>query len=61
MTLDSTLAYYHANAEAFFSETLGVDMLPLHERFLQSLPAGAHILDVGCGSGRDSAAFSARG
>jgi superfamily II DNA or RNA helicase/HKD family nuclease len=61
MTLDSTLTFYRINAEAFFSETSGVDMSPLHERFLRTLPAGAHILDAGCGSGRDSAAFAARG
>jgi superfamily II DNA or RNA helicase/HKD family nuclease/SOS-response transcriptional repressor LexA len=61
MSIDLTLAYYQAHAEQFFSETQDVDMSPLHQRFLDGLPAGAHILDGGCGSGRDSKAFVARG
>lgn len=61
MSFDLTLAYYQAHAEQFFSETQGVDMSPLHQRFLEGLPAGAHILDAGCGSGRDSKAFAVLG
>lgn len=61
MSDDLTLAYYQTNAEQFFSETQDVDMSPLHQRFLDVLPAGAHILDAGCGSGRDSKAFAAQG
>lgn len=52
-----TVTYYDTHAEAFFSDTQGVDMGSLHQRFLARLPAGAHILDAGCGSGRDSKAF----
>lgn len=52
-----TITYYDTHAEAFFSDTQGVDMAPLHRRFLAQLPSGAHILDAGCGSGRDSKAF----
>ncbi|QEP42408.1 methyltransferase domain-containing protein [Ectothiorhodospiraceae bacterium BW-2] len=36
-------------------------MAPLYDRFLPYLPATGHILDVGCGSGRDSRAFMQRG
>lgn len=53
--------YYRQNAEPFFSSTVEVDMTPLHERFLATLPAGARILDAGCGSGRDAKAFAERG
>ena len=53
--------YYRQNAEPFFSATVQVDMTPLHERFLATLPAGARILDAGCGSGRDAKAFAERG
>ncbi len=61
MPPDLTLAYYQANAEQFFSDTQGVDMSPLYRRFLGRLPLGAHVLDAGCGSGRDSKAFIAQG
>jgi superfamily II DNA or RNA helicase/HKD family nuclease/SOS-response transcriptional repressor LexA len=56
-----TITYYDTHAEAFFSDTQGVDMAPLHRRFLAQLPNGAHILDAGCGSGRDSKAFLQQG
>ena len=55
--MPDTIAYYNDNAEAFFSDTAGVDMADLHRRFLQAIPEGGRILDAGCGSGRDSKAF----
>jgi len=36
-------------------------MSSVYERFLNELVPGAHILDAGCGSGRDSNAFLQRG
>ncbi|MBK5963364.1 SAM-dependent methyltransferase [Thiocystis minor] len=54
-------SHYEDHAQAFFSETVGVDLAPLYARFLAHLPASAHILDAGCGSGRDARAFLARG
>lgn len=53
--------YYEKNADRFFRETVGVDMSPLHDRFLATIPKGGLILDAGCGSGRDTCAFTARG
>jgi len=61
MPQSDTVTYYDTHAEAFFSDTQGVDMAPLHQRFLAQLPAGALILDAGCGSGRDSKAFHQQG
>ncbi len=58
--MDATDRYYNQNAAEFFSSTVGVDMTPLHERFLAGLPAGAAILDAGCGSGRDARIFADR-
>jgi SAM-dependent methyltransferase len=56
-----TTAYYNHQAEAFVRETQSLDMSRLYERFLPHLPSGAHILDAGCGSGRDTRAFLERG
>jgi SAM-dependent methyltransferase len=53
----STHAYYERNAESFFARSVGIDMAPLRDRFSARLARGAHILDAGCGSGRDSLAF----
>ncbi|MBV5273652.1 MAG: class I SAM-dependent methyltransferase [Lamprocystis purpurea] len=58
---DDTTAYYRANADTFFADTLAVDMAPLYARFLPHLPVGGRILDAGCGSGRDALAFRERG
>lgn len=56
-----TLLYYESYAEQFFDNTVNVDMGALYERFLSTLPANSFILDAGCGSGRDSKAFSEMG
>jgi SAM-dependent methyltransferase len=56
-----TAAYYDANAQAFYELTVGVDVQHLYGPFLAHLAPGAHILDAGCGSGRDSRHFLAAG
>ncbi len=56
-----TSDYYDREAEAYRERTRGCDLAPLYEAFLSRLPAGAHILDAGCGPGRDTLAFLARG
>ena len=61
MASNPTLAYYQANADTFIADTQNVDMSPLYQRFLDRLPNGAHILDAGCGSGRDARAFATKG
>ncbi|RLJ17525.1 SAM-dependent methyltransferase [bacterium endosymbiont of Escarpia laminata] len=53
--------YYEKNAGAFIESTLQVDMQPLYQRFLPLLPRYAHILDAGCGSGRDARHFIKNG
>ncbi len=58
---DTTTRYYTENARAFFADTVAVAMDPLYARFLPHIPPGGHILDAGCGSGRDSLAFLERG
>ncbi|MBP7797115.1 MAG: DEAD/DEAH box helicase family protein [Thermoanaerobaculaceae bacterium] len=59
--MDDTHAYYERLAAEFFGSTVGVNMGPLHERFLSRLVPGARILDAGCGSGRDARAFTQAG
>jgi SAM-dependent methyltransferase len=58
---DLTVAYYDAHAGEYVRDTFGLDMAPLYEPFLGLVPAGGHILDVGCGSGRDALAFMRKG
>ncbi len=53
--------YYESNAKAFVESTRLVDMQPLYQRFLPLLPKQAHILDAGCGSGRDAKQFIEQG
>ncbi len=58
---DQNVAYYNENAQAFFQDTVQADMSRLYAEFLPLLPASGHILDAGCGSGRDSLAFLTKG
>ncbi len=59
--MSQSVAYYNEHAQAFLDETLHVDMSALYDGFLPHLPENAHILDAGCGSGRDSREFLAQG
>lgn len=56
-----TIDYYSIHVEQFIQVTLNVDMEDLYQPFLESLPTNAHILDLGCGSGRDTLAFINKG
>jgi 2-polyprenyl-3-methyl-5-hydroxy-6-metoxy-1,4-benzoquinol methylase len=58
---DMTIDYYNENAQQYFDDTVKVDMGHIYDLFLSHLPVGRHILDAGCGSGRDSRAFILRG
>lgn len=51
------ITYYSTNAIAYCKETSEFDVGDLYRRFLERLSPEAHILDLGCGSGRDSKAF----
>ena len=59
--MDPTHHYYTQHAAEFFHSTVGVDMAPIRQRFIARLPPGGHILDAGCGSGRDARAFAEAG
>lgn len=49
--------YYDENAKEFFDDTIDADMSSHHEKFLRLMPENGHILDAGCGSGRDTKIF----
>jgi SAM-dependent methyltransferase len=54
----ASIVYYNENSDAFIANTADVDMGKLYEPFLEHVPTGGRILDLGCGSGRDSKFFS---
>lgn len=59
--MKKTRDFYNENASSFFEGTVGEDMSENYKAFLERLPQDAHILDAGCGSGRDSLAFKEMG
>lgn len=59
--MDETLTYYNQNADAFVEGTQNANMSEQYRFFLKHLSPGCKILDLGCGSGRDSAYFASMG
>lgn len=59
--MNETLTYYNQNADTFIAGTQNADMSEQYRFFLKHLTPGGKLLDLGCGSGRDSAYFSALG
>ncbi|MDO5406642.1 MAG: class I SAM-dependent methyltransferase [Eubacteriales bacterium] len=58
---NQTLEYYNENANEFCKSTVQCDMNSLYRPFLERLPENARILDLGCGSGRDTKEFLNKG
>lgn len=61
MQAETTLRYYDSNALSFAADTIDADMSSIQDDFLSLLHSGARILDLGCGTGRDSRYFLSRG
>ena len=53
--------YYSNNAKKYFNDTVDADVSELYRPLLSRIINGAHILDAGCGSGRDSLYFIKKG
>ena len=58
---NNTLDFYNNNSKAYIENTLSVDMSHLYKYFLSYIPKASNILDLGCGSGRDSLEFIKKG
>lgn len=56
-----TIEYYNKNATVFATETMHVDFERMQRKFAEKVRPGAHILDFGCGSGRDTKWFLSNG
>jgi len=59
--MNQTSNYYNQYAQTFFENTYRVEMESLYAPFLRYLSEQALILDLGCGSGRDTLAFKKKG
>jgi SAM-dependent methyltransferase len=53
--------FYNENATSFFHDTVEADLSPIYQQFLPLVKSGSHILDAGCGSGRDTLFFINQG
>jgi SAM-dependent methyltransferase len=58
--LQNTLHFYSIQADNFADRTLSIDLSIHYKYFSKHVPSG-HILDLGCGTGRDSKSFLERG
>jgi SAM-dependent methyltransferase len=58
--LDS-LDYYERYAIPYYEQTIDLDMTEIMKPFIELMPEGAEVLDLGCGSGRDTVALEEQG
>ncbi len=56
-----SINYYNQNAQNFIDRTINIDMSTLADQFLEGIVDKGRILDLGCGSGRDSLYFMNKG
>ena len=59
--LVKTLEYYERNAKEFIERTKFLEVSYSRNKFLTYLPPSSLLLDLGCGSGRDSVFFLSKG
>lgn len=59
--MNQTIDYYNKYSEKFYKNTVHIDLSELYPKFLRHIPDNGTILDLGCGSGRDSLYFLEKG
>lgn len=59
--LEETITYYESNALDFIESTIDTDVSVLYAEFEKIVLPGCKVLDLGCGSGRDSKYFVEHG
>lgn len=59
--ITDSVNYYETHADDFVVSTINADMSELYVEFEKYLEPGCRIMDLGCGSGRDSRYFSNKG
>lgn len=57
LSQNRTLDFYNTQATQYVAETINLDVSNIRNLFLKFIPESGHILDLGCGSGRDSRFF----
>lgn len=57
----NSIQYYEKHAKNFAQDTVDINMDDFYLPFLEAIQTGGHILDLGCGSGRDSLYFKNKG
>jgi len=57
----NTMNFYSNNARDYCTETVKLTMDKVYDEFTAQLPGDAYVLDLGCGSGRDSRYFLEKG
>lgn len=58
--MNSTIDFYNRFSDDYFSETINLDMTDSYTLF-EKYVKGNYLLDLGCGSGRDSKYFLSKG
>lgn len=53
--------FYHTNAQEYCNRTFSIDLTHLYKRVLPYVRPSGKVLDIGCGSGRDSLYFHNNG
>lgn len=56
-----SIDYYNRYAVPYYEETVDVSMEEIMQPFVELLPENAEVLDLGCGSGRDTIALGEKG
>lgn len=60
-TISMTIKFYDENSQDFFDRSVLVELSLLYDTLAKFISDKAHILDAGCGSGRDSKVFLEQG